>query len=57
MSDGLIRVGVVGAGNNTRLMHIPGLRQQDGVEIVSVANRTRESRRARRQPVRDTQGL
>ena len=43
MSDGLIRVGVVGAGNNTRLMHIPGLRQQDGVEIVSVANRTRES--------------
>ncbi len=43
MQDGIIRVGVVGAGGNTRDRHIPGLRAQDGVEIVSVANRSRES--------------
>ena len=43
MSDGTIRVGIVGAGNNTRLRHIPGLREMEGVEIVSVCNRTRES--------------
>ena len=43
MSDGVIRVGIVGAGDNTRVRHIPGLREQDGVEIVSVANRSRES--------------
>ena len=43
MSDGIVRVGVVGAGDNTRRLHIPGLRQQEGVEIVSVANRSRES--------------
>lgn len=38
-----IRVGIVGAGENTRLRHIPGLQAIDGVEIVSVANRRRES--------------
>lgn len=38
-----IRVGIVGAGANTRLRHIPGLKAIPGVEIVSVANRTRES--------------
>jgi predicted dehydrogenase len=43
MSDGTIRVGFVGAGNNTRRHHIPGLRAQPGVELVSVANRSRES--------------
>ena len=43
MTDGIIRVGIVGAGNNTRLKHIPGLRAVDGVEIVSVCNRSRES--------------
>ena len=43
MSDGVIRVGLVGAGANTRDRHIPGLRAVDGVEIVSVANRSRES--------------
>src|SRR3989442_13864143 len=40
---GTLRVGVVGAGANTRKYHIPNLRAQPGVEIVSVANRTRES--------------
>ncbi len=43
MTDGIIRVGLVGAGANTRDRHIPGLRSVDGVEIVSVANRSRES--------------
>jgi len=43
MENGLIRVGLIGAGANTRLRHIPGLREQEGVEIVAVANRSRES--------------
>ncbi len=43
MANGIVRVGLVGAGGNTRLRHAPGLRAQDGVEIVSVANRSRES--------------
>jgi len=38
-----LRVGVVGAGANTRKFHIPGLQKIDGVEVVSVANRSRES--------------
>ncbi len=42
MSD-RIRIGVVGAGNNTRKHHIPKLRDQENVEIVSVVNRSRES--------------
>ena len=43
MSDGVIRVGMVGAGKNTLLKHIPGLRAMEGVELVSVCNRSRES--------------
>jgi predicted dehydrogenase len=35
-----IRVGIVGAGANTVARHIPGLRAIDGVQIVSVANRS-----------------
>jgi predicted dehydrogenase len=38
-----IRVGFVGAGNNTRTRHIPGLRALSGIELVAVANRSRES--------------
>ena len=38
-----IRVGIVGAGANTRVKHIPGLQAIEGVEIVSVSNRSRES--------------
>jgi predicted dehydrogenase len=41
----LIRVGVVGAGANTRERHIPGLRAQPEVEVVSVANRSLASSR------------
>ena len=38
-----IKIGIVGAGGNTRLRHIPGFRAIDDVEIVGVVNRTRES--------------
>lgn len=38
-----VRIGIVGAGANTREKHIPGLQSIDGVEIVSVVNRRRES--------------
>jgi predicted dehydrogenase len=43
MSSQPIRVGIVGAGNNTRVRHIPGLQAIPGVEVVSVCNRSRES--------------
>ena len=43
MENGLIRIGLIGAGANTRLRHIPGFREQSGVAIVAVANRSRES--------------
>lgn len=43
MVDRSLRVGLVGAGDNTRRRHIPGLRAVAGVEIVGVANRTAES--------------
>jgi predicted dehydrogenase len=43
MTDGKIRVGFIGAGANTRKHHIPKLRAQNGVELVAVANRSKES--------------
>jgi predicted dehydrogenase len=43
MADRTLRVGFVGAGNNTRRRHIPGFRALPGVELVAVANRTKES--------------
>jgi predicted dehydrogenase len=43
MSNPPIRVGVVGAGANTRLHHIPKLQAIPGVAVVSVCNRSRES--------------
>ena len=43
MSNDTIRIGHVGAGANTRLRHLPGFAAIDGVENVSVANRSRES--------------
>ena len=39
----VLRVGIVGAGANTRKFHIPGLQKQPGVEVVAVANRSRAS--------------
>jgi len=38
-----IRIGVVGAGANTRLHHIPKLKKIAGVEIACLANRSRAS--------------
>lgn len=38
-----VRIGLVGAGGNMRAKHIPGFQAIEGVEIVSVANRSRES--------------
>jgi predicted dehydrogenase len=43
MNNETIRVGIIGAGRNTRDRHIPGLREQENVEIVGVANRSLES--------------
>ena len=41
--NSIIRVGLVGAGANTRRKHIPGFQACPGVEIVTVANRSLES--------------
>jgi len=38
-----IRVGLVGAGNNTQRKHIPGFQQLAGVELVGVCNARPES--------------
>ncbi|MCL0044383.1 Gfo/Idh/MocA family oxidoreductase [Dehalococcoidia bacterium] len=38
-----VRVGIVGAGENVRIRHIPGFQSIEGVELVSVCNRSRES--------------
>ena len=38
-----IRVGVIGAGANTRSLHIPRLQAIDGVEVESVCNRSQDS--------------
>ena len=38
-----IRIGIVGAGGNTRKRHVPGFRAIEGVEIVGVVNRSPES--------------
>lgn len=43
MSEQPIRVGIIGAGANTRTRHIPGLQAIDGVQIMGVSNRTPES--------------
>lgn len=38
-----IRIGIVGAGANTRLRHIPGFRAIPGVELTGVVNSSAES--------------
>jgi predicted dehydrogenase len=43
MAQQPVRVGLVGAGKNTRERHIPGLRAVAGVEIVAVCNRRPDS--------------
>ena len=44
--NSIIRVGLVGAGANTRRKHIPGFQACPGVEVVTVANRSLESSRS-----------
>ena len=46
MNQEIIKIGSVGAGQNTKEMHIPHLLAIDGVEIVSVCNRSRKSSQA-----------
>lgn len=43
MVEQLIRIGIVGAGANTRLRHIPGFRKIEGVGIAGVVNSSDES--------------
>ena len=38
-----IRLGLIGAGKNTRDRHIPGFQKVEGLEIAAVANRSRAS--------------
>jgi len=38
-----LRIGLIGAGANTRQVHIPGFRKLPGVEVAGVVNRSRES--------------
>jgi len=50
-----LRIGIVGAGANTKLRHIPGFREIDDVEVVAVCNRSRESsEKAECEPVTHT---
>ncbi|MDP6107924.1 MAG: Gfo/Idh/MocA family oxidoreductase [Candidatus Brocadiia bacterium] len=46
MAMDTIKVGIIGAGENTRVRHLPGLQSIDGVEVVAVCNRREESTRA-----------
>ena len=39
MAEPKLRIGLIGAGKNTRARHIPGLRAIAGVELVAVCNR------------------
>ena len=43
MSEKPVRVGIIGAGANTRSRHIPGFRAVSGVEVTGVVNRSPES--------------
>jgi predicted dehydrogenase len=43
MASRTLRVGLIGAGANTRLRHIPGLLAQPDVQIVAVCNRREAS--------------
>jgi predicted dehydrogenase len=45
MDNDTIRIGLIGAGRNTRDRHIPGFQKIEGIEIVAVANRSQESGR------------
>lgn len=44
--DKKIRIGIIGAGENTRIKHIPGFQAIHGVEVVCVCNRRPNSSRS-----------
>ncbi len=46
MANATLRIGIVGAGANTRARHLPLLQKIPGVRIVMVANRTAQSSQA-----------
>ena len=43
MAQTAVKVGIIGAGGNTRSKHIPGLQAIEDVEIIGVCNRSQES--------------
>ena len=43
MSNNKIKIGLIGAGDNTKLRHIPGFQKLNNVEIISVSNRSIQS--------------
>jgi predicted dehydrogenase len=43
MADGVIRIGIVGAGQIAQTRHLPGFKAIPGVEVAGVCNRRRES--------------
>src|SRR5436190_19140112 len=43
MAQQRVRIGIIGAGGIVRQRHYPGLKKIPGVELVVVANRSRES--------------
>ncbi|MBC2601598.1 Gfo/Idh/MocA family protein [Puniceicoccus vermicola] len=43
MTEQILRIGIVGAGGNSRLRHIPGFQEIEGVEVTGVVNRSRAS--------------
>ena len=43
MAQETVKIGIIGAGGNTRSRHIPGLQAIEGVEIIGVCNRSQES--------------
>lgn len=45
MANETIRVGLIGAGKNTRDRHIPGFQSIEGIEVAAVANRSMQSGR------------
>src|SRR2546421_8495696 len=43
MAANKLRIGIIGAGGIVRSRHLPALRGIEGVEVIAVCNRSRES--------------
>ena len=50
-------IGLIGAGGNQKLRHIPGFRAINDIEIVNVVNRSRESGERVAAEYRHSQGV